>query len=84
MARAYAARLGCIAMSFDLFKHVLAGQSFGQGLWHAVGCLIGFSIVGWFLGSLTESLIRQSMEANFREKVEKHYRRPKSESTATP
>jgi hypothetical protein len=79
MARAYAARLGCIAFVFGLVRHMLNGVRVEQTLVNALGMLLIFSVVGMVIGSIVEELVRQSVEANFRNKVEKY--RQRSETT---
>jgi len=71
MARAYAARLGCIAMVFGLLEHFVGNSQVGQTEMHAVILLLVFSGLGYVIGSVAEELIRQTVEANFRRSVEK-------------
>jgi hypothetical protein len=71
MARAYAARLGCIAMVFGLLGHFGGNSHTSQTVIHAVVLLLIFSILGYVIGSVADELIRQSVEANFRRSVEK-------------
>jgi hypothetical protein len=83
MARAYAARLGCIAMIFGLLKHFMSGSDLASGVWNGLSLLVIFAIVGFFIGATAESVIRQSLEANFRKKVENYRMQAKSTSTRT-
>ncbi|MCY2975589.1 MAG: hypothetical protein NTW52_13095 [Planctomycetota bacterium] len=71
MARAYAARLGCIAMVFGLLEHFIGNSHVSHAAMHAVILLFVFSALGYVIGSVAEELIRQSVEANFRRSVEK-------------
>ncbi len=80
MARAYAARLGCIAFFFGLMRHMLNGDRLEQALASSLGFLLVFFVVGMIIGSIVEELVRQSVEANFRNKVEKY--RQRSETAA--
>jgi len=80
MARAYAARLGCIAFVFGLLRHAFNGDQIEQTLASSLGLLFCFSVVGMVIGSIVEELVRQSVEANFRNKVEKY--RQRSETAA--
>ncbi|MDZ4851795.1 MAG: hypothetical protein SGI77_21105 [Pirellulaceae bacterium] len=76
MVRAYAARLGCIAFAFVLMRNILSGGHIEQALMSSLGFLLIFSVVGFVIGSVVETMIRQSVEANFRHTVEKYHRRP--------
>jgi hypothetical protein len=80
MARAYAARLGCIAFFFGMMRHTLNGDRLDQALASSLGFLICFLVVGMIIGSIVEELVRQSVEANFRNSVEKY--RQRSETAA--
>ncbi len=71
MARAYAARLGCIAMVFGLLEHFIGNLHVSHAAMHAVILLFVFSVLGYVIGSVAEELVRQSVEANFRRSVEK-------------
>ncbi len=75
MARAYAARLGCIAFFFGILRQTFNGNSIEQTLTSSLGLLFCFSVVGMIIGSIVEELVRQSVEANFRNKVEKYRQR---------
>lgn len=37
----------------------------------SVLCLSMFAIIGWIVGQSADTMVRQSLEANFRRKVEK-------------
>jgi len=71
MARAYAARLGCIAMVFGLTQHFFGSPHLSQTIIHSIILLVVFSGLGYGIGNMTEELIRQSVEFNFRRKIEK-------------
>jgi hypothetical protein len=83
MARAYAARLGCIAMIFEMIKQCLNGGELSSGVWNGLSLLVIFAMIGFAIGATTESVIRQSLEANFRKKVENYRMQAKSTSTRT-
>jgi hypothetical protein len=72
MAHAYAARLGCIALIFGLAKTILDDGSFASGVATGLTLLFIFAVAGFLIGGLTESLIRQSLEVNFRRRVENY------------
>ena len=80
MARAYAARLGCIAFVFGLMRHVLNGAHIDQAIASSLGFLLVFAVLGYVIGATAEGLIRQSVETNYRNSVEKY--RQRSEKTA--
>jgi hypothetical protein len=75
MARAYAARLGCIAFVFGLAKNLLDGNRAEPTLLNAVGLLVIFSVLGWVVGGIAEDLVRQSVESNYRNSIEEHRQR---------
>ncbi len=49
MARAYAARLGCIAMVFGLLRQPFDSGSTSQALLNAIGLLIAFAVIAMLL-----------------------------------
>ncbi len=75
MARAYAARLGCIAFVFGLMRSILDGGQVDQAIASSLGFLLVFTALGFVIGSTVEGLIRQSVEANYRKSVEKYHQR---------
>ena len=80
MARAYAARLGCIAFVFGLMRQALNGANLDQALASSLVLLLIFSVIGLVIGSIVEELVRQSVETSFRNSVEKY--RQQSENAA--
>ncbi len=80
MARAYAARLGCIAFVFGLLRHILVGGHIDQAIASSLGFLLLFAVLGFVIGATAEGLIRQSVETNYRNSVEKY--RQRSEKSA--
>ncbi len=75
MARAYAARLASIAFVFGLMRGAIQGDRAEQALWYSLGFLFVFGIVGLIVGHLAEVLIRQVVESNFRNNIEKYRQR---------
>ena len=80
MARAYAARLGCIAFVFGMMRHFLNGGHVDQTIANSLGLLLVFAVLGYVIGATAEGLIRQSVEINFRNSIEKY--RQRSEKSA--
>ncbi len=70
-------------MIFGLIKQCLSGGDFASGVWNGLSLLVIFAIVGFLIGATAESVIRQSLEANFRKKVEVYRMQAKSTSTRT-
>jgi len=62
-----------------LFKSILLGRSLASGITDCLSLLAVFAVLGWMVGALTEMLIRQSLEANFRRKIENHRSRAKAD-----
>lgn len=83
MARAYAGRLGCIAMITAFLQSILAGNPMSVGILNALTLLMIFAPLGLAIGALTESVIRQSLEANFRQRIESYRMQAKDRSVKT-
>ncbi len=81
MAHAYAARLGCIAMIFGLTRTILQDGGIISGVVGGLLLLIIFAVVGFVIGSLAENMIRQSLEVNFRKRVENYRMQAKTPVT---
>ena len=71
MARAYAACLGCIALLICIFRGLLIGDLPDEILGRAIGMLVVFTSLGFGLGWAAETVIRQSVEVNFRRAMQK-------------
>ncbi len=78
MARSYAACLGLIAFVICIIRGLLFGTETNGTLRVAIGMLLAFAPLGYFLGWITDGLIRQSVEANFRRAVKKAQERESS------
>jgi|688.fasta_scaffold1433187_1 hypothetical protein len=66
-------------MIFGLFKNILLGRSLSSGITDSLSLLAVFALLGWLVGALTEALIRQSLEVDFRRKIENHRSRAKAD-----
>lgn len=70
MAHSYAVCLGLIAFVICIIRGLLTSESPDAVLVRAVTMMLAFAPLGFILGWITEALVRQSVEANFRRAVE--------------
>ncbi len=71
MAHSYGASLGCIAFVICIIRGICLSHSADETLLRAVGLMLAFAPLGYILGSITEGIVRQSVEMNFRRAVQK-------------
>jgi hypothetical protein len=71
LARSFAACLGSIAMMFNIIGGVMIGDGVESTLIRSMLSLFVFATLGWIVGQTADLMVRQSLEANFRRKVEK-------------
>lgn len=71
MAHSYAVCLGLIAFVTCIIRGLMTGEASEAVLLRAVTMMLAFAPLGFVLGWVTETLVRQSVEANFRRAVEK-------------
>ncbi len=71
MARAYAATLGMTAFAVLALRGLARGDLASDMLGPGLRALIGFAVIGYFVGAACDRLIRQSVEAEFRESIER-------------
>ncbi len=71
MARGYAACLGAIALLISSLRAILDAQPSYETLSSALTLTFAFTVFGYVVGTITDSLIRQSVEANFRQTVQR-------------
>jgi len=58
-------------MVFGLLQHFFGSPHLGQTIIHSITLLIVFTGLGYGIGSMTEGVIRQTVESNFRRSIEK-------------
>lgn len=71
MARAYSASLGCIALIICVVRGLFAGFTADEILGQAIRALVMFAAIGFALAWIADVIIRQSVEGNFRQAVQK-------------
>ncbi len=71
MARAFGICLGCLALVISIVRGILMQESPVNTLIHALWMMLAFTVMGFVLGMVTEFLIRQTVEANFRQALKK-------------
>jgi cytochrome bd-type quinol oxidase subunit 1 len=71
MARSYGVCLGLIAFVICIARGLLMSDSSDAIVIRSIGMMLAFAPLGFILGWITEELVRQSVEKNFRRAVEK-------------
>lgn len=69
MAHSYAVCLGLIAFVICIIRGIVLRESTDAVLIRSVCMMLAFAPLGFVLGWITEALVRQSVEANFRHAV---------------
>jgi hypothetical protein len=71
MGRAYAACLGCLALASCIGYGLLMSASPEDILVRGICMLFAFAAIGWVVGHTAETIVRQSMEWNYRSTIER-------------
>ena len=75
MARNYAVCLGAIALLIGSLRGAALAHSPAEVLPTALAMCIAFTCLGWVIGATADYLIRQSLEAKFRQTVQQYQER---------
>lgn len=70
MGRTYSASLACLALASSIVHGWLYANPPEDVLIRGIVMLFVFAIVGWVIGHTAELVVRQSMEKNYRLRVE--------------
>ena len=70
MTRPFALSFGCLAMVLTIVGGLIDGRTAGSLAGHAVLSLAAYSVVGLAAGSVADRLIRQSVQAAYRRRVD--------------
>jgi hypothetical protein len=71
LGRLFAASFGCIALSTSILLGLLSEEIPESILTHSLASTAVFAIVGLGIGQVADSVVRQSVEMNYRAKFEK-------------
>ncbi|XZE37050.1 hypothetical protein SH501x_002646 [Pirellulaceae bacterium SH501] len=71
MGRAYAACLGCLALASCIGYGLMTSAPTEEILVRAICMLFAFAAIGWVVGNTAETVVRQSMEWNYRATIER-------------
>jgi hypothetical protein len=71
LGRSFAACFGCIALSISILMGLINGDVPESILTQALTATAAFTVVGWVLGNVADSIVRQSVETNYRVRFEK-------------
>jgi len=71
LGRLFAASFGCIALSTTILLGLLSENMPESILAHSLATTVVFAIVGLGIGQVADSVVRQSVEMNYRNKFEK-------------
>jgi len=71
LGRSFAACLGCIALSTTIVLGLVSGRSAESILTQSLTAMALFVPIGWVLGQVADSVVRQSVEVNYRMGFEK-------------
>ena len=69
MARGYAACLGVIALTVCSMRGLMDSQATIQTMGLAIAMSVVFAFIGFWIGTIAENLVRQSVEIEFRHSV---------------
>ncbi len=72
MARAYAATLGATAFAVLALRGIARGDLVSEMIGPGLGALGMFTFIGYLVGATCDRLIRQAIESQFREAVDKY------------
>ncbi len=71
MGRAYAASLGCLALASCIMHGCAVSDLPEDILVRSISMLFIFAVIGWVVGQAAEWIVRQSLEMNYRARVER-------------
>ena len=71
LGRLFAACLGCIALSTTIILGLIGGEVPDSVLTHSLAFTVVFATIGLGIGKVADSVVRQSVEMNYRNKFEK-------------
>ncbi|MCY2984053.1 MAG: hypothetical protein NTY15_10520 [Planctomycetota bacterium] len=71
LGRLFAASFGCIALSTTILLGLLSDEIPESILTHSLATTVVFAIIGLGIGQVADSVVRQSVEMNYRAKFEK-------------
>lgn len=71
LGRLFAACLGCIALSVTILLGLMSGEAPESILTHSLTFTVVFATIGLVIGQVADSVVRQSVEMNYRKKFEK-------------
>ncbi len=71
LGRLFAACLGSIALSTTIILGLVSGETPESILIHCLSASVVFATIGLGIGQVADSVVRQSVEMNYRNKFEK-------------
>jgi hypothetical protein len=71
VARAYGVSLSCIALIVSIARGILFQNEPAVTLINAMSFMLAFAVIGFAIGFVTEFLVRQAIEVNFRQALNK-------------
>ncbi|AMV34279.1 hypothetical protein VN12_19295 [Pirellula sp. SH-Sr6A] len=71
MGRSYAACLGCLALASCIGYGLLMSAPAEDILVRGISMLFVFAVIGWVVGKTAETIVRQSIEWNYRATIER-------------
>jgi hypothetical protein len=69
MARAYSGVLAAVALSLAITRGLVLGMSANEVLIQCLWFFFVFALVGYFIGTVAEKIVRESVESRFREEI---------------
>jgi hypothetical protein len=69
MARAYSAILAAVALSLAITRGLVLGMQPNEILMQCLGFFFVFGLVGFFIGTVAEKIVCDSLESKFRGEV---------------
>lgn len=70
MGRTYAGILGPLAFAVVIARGLFGGGDFRSTIWLASLCLFGFAAIGYVVGKIASSTIRQSVQLQMNKELE--------------
>ena len=71
LGRLFASCLGCIALSATIILGLLSGETPESTLTQSLISTVVYATIGLGIGKVADSVVRQSVEINYRNKFEK-------------
>ena len=71
LGRLFAACFGCIALSTTILLGLMGSETPESILTHSLMATVVFATIGLGIGQVADSVVRQSVEMNYRNKFEK-------------